>query len=242
MSDLHFEFHRDGGRKFVDDLDPQGAKILILAGDVIPVRFLDQVRRVFRSFLEKYETVIFVPGNHEYYGSEPQHVSNLLTAMYQESGGRFVVLDPGYWMGHGLKIVGATMWFRDHPMNAGLAHMINDFDQIKKFVPWIYEKNAHDLKFLYENVREGDIVVTHHLPTPLSHASRFKDSNLNRFFLCDVSELILENKPKLWVHGHSHDPSDYVIGSTHVVANPLGYPKEVGGRETGFDESLFIDV
>ena len=34
LSDLHFEFHRDGGRSFVDSLDPGGIDVLVLAGDI----------------------------------------------------------------------------------------------------------------------------------------------------------------------------------------------------------------
>ena len=28
LSDLHFEFHRDGGRSFVDSLDPEGIETI----------------------------------------------------------------------------------------------------------------------------------------------------------------------------------------------------------------------
>lgn len=35
---------------------------------------------------------------------------------------------------------------------------------------------------------------------------------------------------KLWVHGHMHNASDYVIGDTRVVCNPKGYPGEKNGE------------
>jgi hypothetical protein len=28
---------------------------------------------------------------------------------------------------------------------------------------------------------------------------------------------------KLWTHGHTHEPFDYMIGTTRVVCNPRGY-------------------
>jgi predicted phosphodiesterase len=34
LSDLHFEFHRDGGHAFVDSLDPTGIDVLVLEGDI----------------------------------------------------------------------------------------------------------------------------------------------------------------------------------------------------------------
>ena len=29
--------------------------------------------------------------------------------------------------------------------------------------------------------------------------------------------------PKLWIHGHMHNRSDYMIGDTRIVCNPRGY-------------------
>jgi hypothetical protein len=32
--------------------------------------------------------------------------------------------------------------------------------------------------------------------------------------------------PKLWIHGHTHDSFDYMVGETRVICHPKGYPKE----------------
>ena len=34
LSDLHFEFHQDGGASFLSDPDPKEVDVLILAGDI----------------------------------------------------------------------------------------------------------------------------------------------------------------------------------------------------------------
>jgi len=45
---------------------------------------------------------------------------------------------------------------------------------------------------------------------------------------------------KLWVHGHTHDPYDYVIGETRVVCNPRGY---IGYEAQAVDyELMYVDV
>ena len=49
---------------------------------------------------------------------------------------------------------------------------------------------------------------------------------MNAFFICDMAPQVREYQPKLWIHGHSHDRCDYLLGATRVVANPLGYPNE----------------
>ena len=33
----------------------------------------------------------------------------------------------------------------------------------------------------------------------------------------------MDRGPDLWVHGHTHDSFDYVLGWTQVVVNPYGY-------------------
>ena len=52
---------------------------------------------------------------------------------------------------------------------------------------------------------------------------------------------VRERQPKLWIHGHSHDRCDYLLGKTRVVANPLGYPNEVKSLEA-FEPSFCVTV
>ena len=47
---------------------------------------------------------------------------------------------------------------------------------------------------------------------------------MNGAYSSDLSEFILDRPQiKLWTHGHTHDPYDYMIGSTRIVCNPRGY-------------------
>lgn len=76
LSDLHFEFHRDSGRSFVESLDPDGVDVLVLAGDIsvgedLPGA-LDLLCRRFHG-----SAVIYVHGNHEFYGSRLESVRQL---------------------------------------------------------------------------------------------------------------------------------------------------------------------
>jgi len=56
-----------------------------------------------------------------------------------------------------------------------------------------------------------------------------------------MEDFILDNENiKVWVHGHMHDPVDYMIGETRVLANPRGYiPWELGN---GFDPNFTFEV
>jgi hypothetical protein len=70
---------------------------------------------------------------------------------------------------------------------------------------------------------------------------RFARSATNAYFVSDVTSCIREHQPKLWVHGHTHDRCDYMLGETRVVANPLGYPNEPKSLEA-FEPSFHVQV
>lgn len=60
----------------------------------------------------------------------------------------------------------------------------------------------------------------------MSINDRFRGHNLNRFYVSDLSELILDKGPAYWFHGHLHNPVDYLLGDTRVYSNPKGYPQD----------------
>ncbi len=87
---------------------------------------------------------------------------------------------------------------------------------------------------------EGDIVITHYLPSFRSVHPKFAAEPTNCFFVCDVEDLIVERQPALWLHGHTHESADYQIGKTRVVCNPFGY---VGyGLNSAFKDELTIEL
>jgi hypothetical protein len=47
---------------------------------------------------------------------------------------------------------------------------------------------------------------------------------MNGGYSSELSEFILDHPQiKLWTHGHTHEPFDYMIGDTRIVCNPRGY-------------------
>ena len=58
-------------------------------------------------------------------------------------------------------------------------------------------------------------------------------------FVSDLSEVIWDHQPDVWIHGHVHDSFDYEVGSTRVVCNPRGYGPE---NEREFDPALVVVV
>jgi predicted MPP superfamily phosphohydrolase len=76
VSDLHFDLHRDDGHSLVDSiLSWSPEECLIIAGDLCELRnFFPSISRAFRRLVQPYEHVIYIMGNHEYYGRSPKEV------------------------------------------------------------------------------------------------------------------------------------------------------------------------
>jgi Icc-related predicted phosphoesterase len=218
LSDLHFEFYDgDAWRDFVACIDVDALDVLILAGDICGA---SQLTRVLSAFCFKEVEVVYVTGNHEYYRSDFDAVHEVLARLD---------LANLHWLHNsaveinGQRFVGTTMWFPHHPAQTMGTEDLSDFRLIEGFAERVGEENRAAQRFLEEAVRPGDVVVTHHLPSQRCVPMRFASSPLNRFFVCPQDELVLQRRPALWVHGHSHASVDVELGSTRVVCNPFGY-------------------
>lgn len=68
------------------------------------------------------------------------------------------------------------------------------------------------------------IVVTHHAPSIYSISPKYKNDPLSAAFASDLTKVMDEYPEiRLWVHGHVHEPFDYIYNKTRVIANPFGY-------------------
>ena len=66
---------------------------------------------------------------------------------------------------------------------------------------------------------------------------------MNGAYHSDLSDIMLDNPQiKLWTHGHTHHPFDYVIGETRIVCNPRGYENGSYSEDTGWDPEKVIEV
>ncbi len=235
ISDVHCEFHRDGGVKWCNDL-PVVAPILVIAGDFATHR---QLVRNLTILCKKFEHIVFVCGNHEYYGSNRGDVNNDLAKVGRQFP-NFHWLNNSSVEIEGQRFIGATMWFRDDPYNWMYKDQLNDFNQIAGFSKWVYKENRETIDFFQKNMQKGDFVVTHHLPSMLSVSEFFKDSQTNRFYVCDISEIIREKKPAIHHHGHAHRNTDHYLYDTRVVCNPGGYTGYEPNLE--FNQSFTVEI
>lgn len=254
MSDLHFEFQRGGSWIYflqnVEDLQKKApSDIAVLAGDICTVGASGALwESSVAQICSMYKHVLYVPGNHEYYGNNFDDVTEFIDRKMQGPNlSNFVNLDrlQGAHEVGGQRFIGGTMWFEDKGYRHYQKQMLSDFWLIKKFEPEVYHLHRHFLKKFAANVRSGDIVVTHHTPLPESIHPQYHGSDINDFFMSDRSGDLYEGKlPKLWIHGHTHNHFDYQhqVGSEsmRVYCNPHGYPNE--GENPQFWNKVAIDV
>jgi len=219
ISDLHLDIRRDPMRLLMD-IEPD-SETLVIAGDLCEARNLKP--EWIRVLADKYEIVLYVPGNHEYYGLQATETLDKLFRMMLDN--TYVMHDSSIALGD-ISFSGSTLWFPDRPGNVQCEQYMSDFAYIPFFKDWVYQSHENSKRWL--PVTGTDVWITHHLPLWKSVHPKYEGSNLNRFFVGDLSAELqeMDEPPKVIVHGHTHEDCDYMAGNTRIVCNPLGYPQE----------------
>jgi len=234
ISDVHTEFHRDGGRSFLDSLNTD-VDVVVIAGDLCLYPDLD---KTLRWFVEAFQQVIYLWGNHECWDTEIEKVREEAHYCAGAISNLHILDNTAITIG-GQRFVGGTLWFRNDPLI--VRSLTKDFERIRHAPKAIYEENARTIEFLEREVEGDDIVVTHYLPSLKSVPFHWKsDHAMNRFFVCDMEDFICRAEPKMWFHGHSHRSKDYRISETRIICNPFGYARV--DLNPDFEEDLLIEV
>jgi predicted phosphodiesterase len=103
-------------------------------------------------------------------------------------------------------------------------------ERVSRFSPEDAVADHKEMLQYIQTVIEGKfdekfVVVGHHAPSKTSTKPKYQnDTLMNGGYSSRLDEFILDHPQiKLWTHGHTHDPFDYMVGSTRVVCNPRGY-------------------
>ncbi|MFA5202803.1 MAG: metallophosphoesterase [Lentisphaeria bacterium] len=236
LSDLHFECHADHGLSFCQSIKAD-YDVVVIAGDLCTYRSL---RRSLTIVSKHFKEVVYVMGNHEAWKSSLTHAIKRIEKICKDFP-NIHFLNNSVFEFQGRRFIGSTLWFKYPTADACLiAHSWSDFEEIKRLHVEVGDYNRSSVYFLQENVQPGDIVVTHHLPSRKSIDPRYARSNTNVFYITDIEHVIHFQKPKLWIHGHTHASLDYNIGRTSVICNPFGYV--TSELNLDFNDSLVVEV
>lgn len=242
VSDCHLDMFPDSASRVHKICsDAASIDVLVIAGDLCEIEQppggfdpmqLGLYGRTIQEFASKFKTIIAVMGNHEYYHTSFGYVEQYVREL-QKLVPNYHCLDLcGPLEIEGRVFVGGTLWFveREDPMGYGMR--LNDFRSIEDFRLNAYPRGLAVRAKIAETVTNSTVVVTHHAPSMRSAKQELlSDPMTERFYVHDCTQIICEQEPALWIHGHMHTPVDYIhpASTTRVLSNPLGYPRQTGG-------------
>ncbi|MBX9592076.1 MAG: metallophosphoesterase [Hyphomonadaceae bacterium] len=248
LSDLHV----DANRRFPFELPiPRPAHdIVVIAGDIC--QGLAEGVRFIASEKLNAKPVVYVGGNHEFYGHN-RHAELAEGRAEAARHPNIHVLERDRISIGGVAFLGCTLWtdyryagareqvramhwaarrISDHRLIADGKGAWSPERALAEHLgsrAWLAEQLARD-------TGRRPIVVTHHAPSRQSVQPRYRDDLLTAAFASDLDDLV--TRATLWVHGHLHAPVDYRLGGCRVVANPRGYVSIREGRD--FNPSLVV--
>jgi Icc-related predicted phosphoesterase len=227
-SDIHLEFG-----KYVPAYDSE-MQALVIAGDLAPglqgIEFLEELEAKSKA------PIIYVPGNHCLWGRNFEDQLEFLKKNCDRIGVHFLynesvtINDTVY--------LGTSLWTDFNANNNQVLDMVraqmamndykNMFHKDVLLTPqFLLDEHKKAVEFIVDGLNSAPsthktCVVTHHAPCLRSLGHRRGHSN-SPFYASDLSSIINELQPDLWVHGHIHESIRYVEGETLIVCNPRGY-------------------
>jgi hypothetical protein len=269
-TDLHGEF-----APFTIPNPPTGGVDAVLVGGDTDVglRALDTIEAIWDAWRAP---VLFVLGNHEYYGHEVHTLHSKIQT--RVDGARQAGKDITWLRGDarvvaGVRVVGATLWtdmglIQDPKDIAHIGLGMNDYRRIgitdtpsldpdevsapkaryltvADTVAWHHQDWESVTGILAQPHTGPTVVLTHHLPSPLCIAPRFRGDRLNPAFASDKTAAIEASNVDWWFYGHSHGPVEFDLARTdgglcRLRSNCRGYPSE--WERTQFDPNRVFTI
>ncbi|MBP5979246.1 MAG: metallophosphoesterase family protein [Halomonas sp.] len=248
LSDLHLE-HFDDSRLLPD----VKADAVVLAGDIHrKVEGLAWARAQFPM-----QPILFVPGNHEFYGTLMPLMREELKQEAKRLG--IELLDNRAVTLNGVRFYGTTLWtdfalYASDPTKnpahteAKALRYMPDFKIIQTtpgmaLTPQTSQQlHAEALAWLESEMSKPfdgpRVVISHHAPLHHCIPAQYLGDALSPAFASHLPQLM--GKMDLWIHGHVHEPVDFIYAGTRVLANPGGYPDEFALSQ--FRPGLTVDV
>lgn len=250
LSDLHLEHY---GLQ----LKPGEEDVVVLAGDIhLGTKGLEWAIETFNT------PVIFCPGNHEFYGQgEIMETMERIWQFANKHENVFPLVHPNDTCHiDGVRFIGGTLWTdfmldgEPNMRNSMSCAMrgLNDYYAIMDRGTVLSASRTQQLhrdflKGMDENysksVEDKVVAITHMAPSIRSAHRRYYGDVLNPAYASRLDQWVVKRpKIKLWVHGHMHNSSDYMIGDCRVVANPRGYASSNKQENPVFNPNLVVEI
>lgn len=256
MSDLHLECGS------LDVSNKENADVLILSGDICEARNTGKFLPFFTACSNAFKHVLYVLGNHEFYGDEYEEAKVKIRNTLQHLT-NISILDNQHKIIDDVLFIGSTLWTdfnKEDPISMWQSgRVMNDYGLIRvkheedgeiisrrlqpqDTLKMHYNSKQYVKDALIAHLKQKTVVVTHHCPTAKSvHAKYQRDVHVNGAFFSNQEEIMrVYPQIALWTHGHTHEKFDYEVFNTRVVCNPRGY---AGYEETSVNyEAKLIEI
>ncbi len=252
---LHSDLHMERQKK------PQGwlstiPDVLILAGDILRI---DNVSELLFELSDTYPKlhIIFVPGNHEYYGIQNMLQSEKQLRKTLDGHTRIHFLQCDAVEVDGVRFIGCTGWSqmlalgqeKQKQAKKIVEQSINDFYQIgmggATFTPGdcIQLGNQHydwlEKELSAATTARSTVVITHFAPSLKVANPLFPLSEITAYFCASFDALMMKHQPAIWAFGHTHANFDIELDATRVVSNQHGYGREC---QNSYDANMIIEL
>lgn len=221
-SDLHLNHYAGMSKEVLDNWQPSG-EVLVVAGDTFDaIGSGSRHEEALRRLRDKYERMILIMGNHDYFMSEHDasmgHFRNLCQKLQIDGlENETVEID-------GVVFAGTTLWY---PWQEGDSYRFSDFRYIQDHQEKVGVKHLAARKFL-AGLPEKSVVITHHLPSYQCVHPNYEEAGNNQFYVGEVDEILQAISAQIWIFGHTHERMDFYIEGTRLLCHPRGYPFEGG--------------
>ncbi len=260
LSDLHNEFLRSGishlQHKWSGSIPETDADLIILAGDIDTGT--KGVEWAISESDRLKKSIVYVPGNHEFYGHEYFSMSADISSLCK--GSAVHCLNPGVYIQDDLRIIGATLW-TDYkadisvPQDLAMYYVkkaladhrkitFKSKNNFRKFLPddaWAL--HIKELSFIEQQLEipfsGKTVVVSHHGPHPICQHPCYPVTEISSAFHSDLSRVIEQYAVDVWVYGHTHANLDSVVFDTRIISNQAGYP---GENVSDFDARFTVEL
>ncbi|MDD2962676.1 MAG: metallophosphoesterase [Bacteroidales bacterium] len=243
-SDLHLEF--DENRRWLEENPLRKAgQVLILAGDIVPLKDEFLGNPFFVRLSSSYEQVYWVPGNHEHYYNDVLRFGQEFNKTFL---GNIHLVNNVELEYQGVRFVFSTLWSEISPPNQFfIQRRVADFGCISyggrslrtDDFNVLHHESVGFLEAALQPTNTPTVVVTHHLPSHSCNDRKHGSSPINEAFCRNLDHLIRKSRVNFWIHGHSHfNHPPVLMGKTFLVTNQLGYTDQQ--ECTGYRSDAFF--
>lgn len=227
-------------------VEPINADVGIFAGDIGILKTPGLIIKYFNEMRHKYTTMIWVLGNHEFYGMDYFEALDIATKIAEQCD--VILMDIAFGTENleidGVTFWGSTLWtdFRDCSPLALLEaeRYINDFRVIDVADRQLKALDAYQInKETRVQINwDADVIISHFAPI-LVENPRYNTTDISYYFSnTGLEEQILESNIKLWLYGHTHYNTDITYNNTRIVSNCFGYQNELND----YNKDLILEV